>query len=74
MGVKIKITPYVLDVAFHFFKKLCYAIFEKKVRAGFKKITKLVKSGFLMIIHIYAKVFHNAINRRAKLNIFTRNM
>ncbi|CAC9615847.1 hypothetical protein [uncultured Gammaproteobacteria bacterium] len=24
--------------------------------AGFKKITNLIKSGFLMIIHIYAKV------------------
>ncbi|CAC9614378.1 hypothetical protein [uncultured Gammaproteobacteria bacterium] len=46
-----------------YFFKLC----PSKAKAGFKKITKLVKSGFLMIIHIYAKVFHNAINRRAKL-------
>jgi uncharacterized protein YqeY len=27
-----------------------------RLRLGLKKITKLVKSGFLMIIHIYAKV------------------
>ncbi|CAC9628737.1 hypothetical protein [uncultured Gammaproteobacteria bacterium] len=53
-----------------YFFKLC----PSKAKAGFKKITKLVKSGFLMIIHIYAKVSHNAINRQTKLNIFTRNM
>ncbi|CAB9540510.1 hypothetical protein BROOK1789B_1285 [Bathymodiolus brooksi thiotrophic gill symbiont] len=35
-----------------FFFKLC----PSKAKAGFKKNTKLVKSGFLMIIHIYAKV------------------
>ncbi|SMN13317.1 hypothetical protein BHECKSOX2_308 [Bathymodiolus heckerae thiotrophic gill symbiont] len=34
-----------------YFFKLC----PSKAKAGFKKITKLVKSGFLMIIHIYAK-------------------
>ncbi|CAC9437554.1 hypothetical protein [uncultured Gammaproteobacteria bacterium] len=35
-----------------YFFKLC----PSKAKAGFKKITKLVKSGFLMIIHIYTKV------------------
>ncbi|SHA25569.1 hypothetical protein BTHERMOSOX_1365 [Bathymodiolus thermophilus thioautotrophic gill symbiont] len=30
-----------------------------RAKAGFKKITKWVKNGFLMIIHIYAKVSLN---------------
>ncbi|CAC9597870.1 hypothetical protein [uncultured Gammaproteobacteria bacterium] len=33
------------------FFKLC----PNKAKTGFKKNTKLVKSGFLMIIHIYSK-------------------
>ncbi|CAC9962938.1 hypothetical protein [uncultured Gammaproteobacteria bacterium] len=33
-----------------------FKLYPSKARAGFKKITNLVKSGFLMIIHIYAKV------------------
>ncbi|SMN14247.1 hypothetical protein CRYPD_409 [uncultured Candidatus Thioglobus sp.] len=32
---------------------------SSKTKTGFKKITKLVKSGFLMMIHIYAKVSLN---------------
>ncbi len=34
-----------------YFVKLC----PNKVKSGFKKNTKLVESGFLMIIRIYAK-------------------
>jgi hypothetical protein len=43
------------DIFIGIFFKLC----PSKAKAGFKKITKLVKSGFLMIIRIYAKVSHN---------------
>ncbi|CAC9613059.1 hypothetical protein [uncultured Gammaproteobacteria bacterium] len=39
---------------------------SSKAKTGFKKLTKLVKSGFLMIIHIYAKVSIYWISLREK--------
>ncbi|CAC9585551.1 hypothetical protein [uncultured Gammaproteobacteria bacterium] len=39
---------------------------SSKAKTGFKKLTKLVKSGFLMIIHIYVKVSIYWISLREK--------
>ncbi|CAC9447907.1 hypothetical protein [uncultured Gammaproteobacteria bacterium] len=48
------------------FFKLC----PSKVEAGFKKIIKLVKSGFLMIIHIYAKTSEcPSLSKRQEKNL-----
>ncbi|CAC9611087.1 hypothetical protein [uncultured Gammaproteobacteria bacterium] len=40
---------------FNFCQIVFFKLCPNKAKTGFKKNTKLVKSGFLMIIHIYSK-------------------